>query len=180
MNEKTRLKLLPLILTGVVIAVDQAVKAIIAAALPLDRRVDVLGDFFRITHRRNPFIVFSMGSDLPPLFQTLLFLVLPIFALGLLVFFYFKEKDLHQAYRLPLAAIMGGGVGNLLDRVLRPEGVVDFLDFKFFGLFGMERFPTFNCADMGITIGVAATLVIALLHEIRKRRAASSAGGDVK
>jgi signal peptidase II len=170
MKQETKNKLIPLIMTAAVIAVDQASKAVVSLALAENRSVDVLGDFFRLTFRRNPFIIFSLGNGLPPLFQTVLFLILPIAAMALLVFFYFSEKKLKQAYRLPLAAIAGGGLGNLLDRLFRPQGVVDFFDFKFYGIFGLPRWPTFNVADMSISISVAAILIIWVVSEIKKRK----------
>ena len=45
-----------------------------------------------------------------------------------------------------------GGLGNYVDRIFRPAGVVDFLDFKFFGIFGLERWPTFNVADATVVV----------------------------
>ena len=48
--------------------------------------------------------------------------------------------------------IVGGGFGNLIDRFFRAEGVVDFIDVKFYGLFGMERWPTFNVADSAVVV----------------------------
>jgi signal peptidase II len=171
MKPETKQKLLPLLMTSAVLVLDQASKLIVSLAMAPDQSVAVLGDFFRFTLRRNPFVIFNLGSGLPPPFQTLVFIALPLLTLGLLLFFYFREKDLRQAYRLPLAAILGGGLGNLSDRIFRPEGVVDFLDFKFFGIFGWPRWPTFNLSDASITVGVAAIIVIWIVHEIQKRRA---------
>ena len=48
--------------------------------------------------------------------------------------------------------IIGGGLGNLIDRFFRKEGVVDFIDVKFYGLFGLERWPTFNVADSAVVV----------------------------
>ena len=48
--------------------------------------------------------------------------------------------------------IVGGGLGNLIDRFFRAEGVVDFIDIKFFGLFGLDRWPTFNVADSAVVV----------------------------
>ena len=48
--------------------------------------------------------------------------------------------------------IVGGGLGNLIDRFFRAEGVVDFIDVKFYGLFGLERWPTFNVADSAVVV----------------------------
>jgi signal peptidase II len=55
--------------------------------------------------------------------------------------------------------------GNIFDRFFRPEGVVDFIDVKFFGLFGMERFPTFNVADSFVMV-CAILLVISVINNI--------------
>ena len=64
-----------------------------------------------------------------------------------------------------LSGIIGGGISNLLDRFFRAEGVVDFIDVKFFGLFGLERWPTFNIADSAIVICGAGLFVALLIQE---------------
>jgi signal peptidase II len=63
--------------------------------------------------------------------------------------------------------MIGGGLGNYMDRIFRPEGVVDFLDFKFYGLLGMQRWPTFNLADMTLVVS-AILLFISFLLPARK------------
>lgn len=170
MKQELKQKLLPLWMTGLVVLVDQISKLIVLAILTPNRPVSVLGDFFRITLRRNPAVIFSLGRDFPPLFQAIFFFILPLAALGLLVFFYFREQSIKPVYRLPLAAILGGGIGNLIDRIFRPDGVVDFLDFTFFGIFDLERWPTFNLADTAIVAGVIVILVIALARRTKSRK----------
>ena len=64
-----------------------------------------------------------------------------------------------------ICGVIGGGLGNIFDRFFRPEGVVDFIDVKFFGLFGMERFPTFNVADSFVMV-CAILLVISVITNI--------------
>ena len=59
------------------------------------------------------------------------------------------------------------GFGNIFDRIFRPEGVVDFIDVKFYGLFGMERFPTFNVADSFVMV-CAILLVISVISQVAK------------
>ena len=51
-----------------------------------------------------------------------------------------------------ICGIVGGGMGNLIDRFFRPAGVVDFIDVRFFGILGMDRWPTFNIADMSVVV----------------------------
>ena len=74
--------------------------------------------------------------------------------------------------------IAGGGLGNLIDRFFRAEGVVDFIDIKFFGLFGLERWPTFNVADSAVVICgillVISFIVISITDEMKNRKSKSS------
>lgn len=175
MKQELKEKLIPLWMTALVVFLDQASKIIITLTIKPNQIVEVLGDFFRLVYRQNPYIIFSLGRDFHPLFQTIGFLVLPILILSLFVFFYFRDKDIRPVYRLPLAAILGGGLGNLLDRILRPGGVVDFLDFKFFGILGLERWPTFNLADTAVVCGVITVAILALINLFKKKRPQASA-----
>jgi signal peptidase II len=72
--------------------------------------------------------------------------------MGVLVVYYFKTDELSTVQRWALCGIVGGGLGNLIDRIWRPEGVIDFMSVKFYGLFGLERWPTFNVADSSIVV----------------------------
>lgn len=124
----------------------------------------MLGDFFRIIHARNPGIAFSIGRQLPETIRSVLFVLIPLVVLGVLLVFYFKSDEFTYLQRWCLAGILGGGIGNLIDRVFRPEGVVDFLDFRFYGLFGLERWPTFNVADATVVV-CGILLLITLIFE---------------
>ena len=53
-----------------------------------------------------------------------------------------------------MAGILGGGIGNIIDRIFRPEGVVDFISVKFYGILGFDRWPTFNIADASVVVCV--------------------------
>ncbi|WP_210380123.1 signal peptidase II, partial [Borreliella garinii] len=72
------------------------------------------------------------------------FLAMPIFILIFVFSLSVREKNCIA--RTSFLLIFSGGVGNIIDRLFRPSGVVDFLDFKFFGIFGLDRWPTFNFA----------------------------------
>jgi signal peptidase II len=56
--------------------------------------------------------------------------------------------------RWAITGIIGGGAGNLIDRIFRPDGVVDYISVKFYGLFGFDRWPTFNIADASVVVCV--------------------------
>jgi len=127
----------------------------------------ILGDFLRLTYIENPGMAF--GIDIG---GKLFFSVFSILAsIGILVYLY-KSRDERLAFRISLALILGGAVGNLIDRVfygvLFQEAplfygrVVDFIDADFFNMsiFGyhLSRWPVFNIADASVTCGVILML----------------------
>jgi signal peptidase II len=140
---------------GIVLA-DQITKAIIVSRLALvydgGPIIEVIGDFLRIIHARNPGIAFSIGRDLPPVLRSLLFVALPVVVLAGILWYYLRSDEFTPLQRWALAGILGGGVGNLIDRVFRSGGVVDFIDVRIYGFLGMERWPTFNVADSSVVI----------------------------
>jgi len=69
-----------------------------------------------------------------------------------------------------ICGILGGGFGNLIDRFFRSEGVVDFIDVKFYGLFGLERWPTFNIADAAIVVCAFGLFIMIFLQERKEKR----------
>ncbi len=113
----------------------------------------MIGDFFRIIHVQNPAIAFSIGRNLAAGPRRTLFSLLPLAVIALLFLYYLFTRDpLTGFQKWTFAALLGGGLGNYVDRIFRPDGVVDFLDFKFYGILGMERWPTFNLADMTVVV----------------------------
>ena len=147
-------RFMPLILTGAIILLDQCTKAIIAANWPIGSLVtDVFNnEFLQIYHVRNKAIAFSLGAGIPDAAKPVLFIVLPLLVLGVLVWYYLRSSDFTRMQRWATAGILGGGIGNIIDRIFRPEGVVDFISVKFYGLFGFDRWPTFNVADSSVVV----------------------------
>ena len=145
---------LPLLLTGIIILADQCSKAIIATNWPIGTMIaDVFNnDFLHIYHVRNKLIAFSLGSNIPDSLKPVIFIILPLLVLGVLLWYYFSSSDFTRLQRWATAGILGGGIGNIIDRIFRPEGVVDFISVKFYGLFGFERWPTFNIADSSVVV----------------------------
>lgn len=148
-------KFLPFLLTAFIIAADQIVKAIIVRNWPGDGVFikDVFGnDFLWIIHVRNKAIAFSLGHNLPESVRPFLFILLPLAFLGALIWYYLKTGELTRLQRWVLAGIIGGGLGNIIDRVFRPEGVVDYISVRFYGILGLSRWPTFNIADACVVV----------------------------
>lgn len=171
MPEKLPMKtrLLPLMLTLGIVMLDQITKALVVAAIPL-RGIGAQfgGDFLRIIHVRNPGIAFSLGAGSPDAIRFAVFIIVPLAVLAALLIYLLRGTGLSGLQRWVLAGILGGGLGNLVDRILRPEGVVDFVDVKFYGLFGLERWPTFNVADSSVVV-CGILLAITLLVTGRKK-----------
>lgn len=174
-------KLLPLTLTVLVFFLDQLTKILIVKSIPpYTIGFSFLGDFLRIIHVYNPGIAFSMGNNLPDNLRGILFAVAPLIVLGVVLVVYFRNEEFTLFQRWAVAGIVGGGLGNIYDRFFRPEGVVDFIDVKFYGLFGLDRWPTFNVADAAVLICgflLIISFIRAMLREGRDHKAGASQQG---
>lgn len=134
------------------------------------QRTKIFGDFFQITFIENPGMAF--GYD-PGNSLKLYVSLFSLFASIALIIYLYSARKKSLSLRVSLAFILGGAVGNLIDRMfyglfygyapLFYGRVVDFLDFDFFHftLFGrtFERFPVFNLADASVTIGVVILIL---------------------
>jgi len=128
-------------------AVDFGTKSLAAARLiPQGLPHEVAGDWMRFTLVRNPGAAFGLhlGSQ-----SRWIFMALTIVALVILGFLYTSTRRGDSPRSFALALVCGGAVGNLIDRITSPTGVVDFIDIGF----GDSRWPTFNIADMAVSIG---------------------------
>lgn len=107
---------------------------------------DLLGDFFRLTLVYNPGAAF--GLNVGP-YSRSIFTVLTIGALWILIRLYKSTAEGDRIRVAALSLVIGGALGNLINRLWSERGVVDFLDV---GL-GASRWPTFNFADVGVSVG---------------------------
>ncbi len=133
-----------LLIGAIVLAVDQLTKAWIMSWLAVGESVEVLGDFFRLSHTRNTGVAFGLMRDQPfvPYLTALV-------ALGLVVLFAWRLHAQSWPVRIVFGMILGGAVGNLIDRQVYGS-VTDFFDFGI----GALRWPAFNIADAAIVCGV--------------------------
>ena len=138
------------------VAIDQASKFIVRGSMALYQSEPVLGDFFRLTYIHNPGAAFGLNVGSP-----LLHTAFSILALGILVYLYRSLTENERLLRLALCLVLGGAVGNIIDRLYLGE-VIDFFDF---GL-GDLRWPIFNFADSFVTVGV---LLLALGYSRREK-----------
>ena len=148
---------------GVVVA-DQVTKAIVLAHFFPGERVEVTG-FFNMVLVYNKGAAFSFLSDAGG-WQTPALVVFAFVAIGLVGTFIMRSPG-RSMLNTGLALILGGALGNLIDR-LRYGQVVDFLDFHAAGW----HWPAFNVADSAITVGAALLILEGFVH--REGRARSS------
>ncbi|MBI4228770.1 MAG: signal peptidase II [Deltaproteobacteria bacterium] len=139
----------------VIIVVDQLTKWIIRTNLPLYGRINVL-PFFDITHLRNTGAAFGILRDLPENLRFTVFAIVLIVAMVAIFIFLKKVSHGDRILTISLALILGGAVGNSIDR-FRFGYVTDFLGFHWFGNLHYQ-WPPFNVADSAITIGVILIL----------------------
>lgn len=171
MEKELKSKLWPIILTVLVVVLDQVSKALIVKNIPAYTiGAQYFGDFLRIIHVRNTGVAFSFGASWSQTLRSLLFSLMPLVVIVLVVVIYFRNTDFTKLQRWAIMGIVGGGIGNLIDRWFRPQGVVDFIDVKFYGLFGLERWPTFNIADSAVVV-CGAMLVISFIVTVKKEQA---------
>ncbi len=137
--------------------------------MSLGNSIPVLGDFLRITFIENPGMAFGIEVVDGKIFLTLFSVVASI---GILFYLYLMRSE-KLLFRLSLALILGGAIGNLIDRVfygiiygessLFHGKVVDFIDIDFFNIdflgFQLSRFWVFNIADASVSIGVILMLL---------------------
>jgi signal peptidase II len=145
---------LEFILPVVIVAVDQATKAMVRASLPVHDSVTVIPGFLDITHALNSGAAFGIlnGADFP--FKTVIIAVIATAAL-IGVGVYAASLSHHQLIaRIGLALIIGGAAGNLIDRVLAGS-VVDFVDVYW----QSHHFWAFNVADSAISVGVTMLIL---------------------
>ncbi|WP_258881338.1 signal peptidase II [Paenibacillus sp. sptzw28] len=138
-----------------VFIIDFVTKKIIEYKLTIGEQINVLGDgFFIITSARNRGAAFGILQE-----QTIFFICITLIVVGGIVWYLEKNRRSGRVLMLVgLGMVLGGAVGNFLDRALYGE-VVDFLQFTF----GSYIFPIFNVADSGIVCGVGLILLDSIL-----------------
>lgn len=117
-----------------------------------------------LIHVRNPGAAWGLFSRLDAAYRRPFLIGVTLLAMGFVLYLFARTEPGHQLVLLALTLVMGGAVGNLIDRI-RFNFVVDFIDVRV----GSFRWPTFNVADIAITLGVALMLL-----EMRPRRRPSA------
>jgi len=136
--------LLLVVIAGAVLGLDMWTKRWATAHLAYRQPVEVVGEFVRLTYTRNSGIAFGLGAG-----KRFPYYVFSIAAAVVILYLFARQRVHHLPRQVALALILGGALGNLVDRLKTGE-VVDFIEI------GWDRWhwPVFNVADSAVTIGV--------------------------
>jgi len=163
-----------------VLILDQLTKWAIVHSSVFERPYDLVPGYLRFAYGENSGALFGMFSGLEQPWRTVVLLIVPLAAIALVLFFMRVSGEKDRLALVGLALILGGAVGNQLDRLLRHGRVVDFVDVSFDAepvrgwlvrTFGSSHWPAFNVADSAIVVG-ALLLAFDLLRQTRPRSGA--------
>lgn len=143
------------ILASVFFILDQGIKILCELVLTYQKPFSVIPNFFDITLVHNYGAAWSLFDG-----NRLFLILVAIFFLGMIYYFFLKDKKVTRLEAITLGLLVGGVLGNLCDRVFRGY-VVDYLSFQIFGY----PFPVFNLADSCIVIAV----VLIFIDTVRRK-----------
>lgn len=153
------------LIAAAVIALDQYTKHLICTGLDLYGRIEVIPGYLDIIHIRNTGVAFGLLKGFGVQYKTLSLVAVAAVAVFLLGFLISQIRRDQKLQAFSLALILGGAVGNIIDRFRLGE-VVDFVDAHWRGVY---HWPAFNVADMAISVGIVLLLLDELvLRKIKK------------
>ena len=138
-----------IILTILFLLIDIVSKLIVSNLMNVYDSIKIIDDFFYITYVRNTGAAWSIFAN-----NTWFIIVISLIIIGVLVFYIYKNRPKILLEKVGYSLILGGAVGNFLDRIIYGY-VVDFFDFNIFGY----NYPIFNLADVFIVVGIFLLII---------------------
>lgn len=157
MNKPHVMRKFHLLIAVFVVLLDRMTKLAVARNISLHDNIQIIPDFFRITHVENRGAAFGLFADSPSEWKIAMLVLFSMVALVIVSTLLWRNSRSMNTTGIGLSLILGGVVGNLWDRLLSGR-VVDFLLFYV----GEYQWPAFNVADSAIVVG-AGLLVIEIL-----------------
>lgn len=139
------------------IGCDQISKDVVRKNVAPRDYIQLLNDNFILTNVENTGAMLGFGQGFPPILKIILFQVLPIIVLLILLFRILQKSNLNNGPIVAFAFVIGGGIGNLIDRIAYGS-VTDFFMIKL----GVLKTGIFNMADVSVTTGVLLLLFLSL------------------
>jgi signal peptidase II len=131
----------------IVVLIDQASKSLVVSKVGPHQIISVIPGFFNIVFVENRGMAFGILNQTKPGFALIFLLATTIAAIGVIIFFFWTKRN-HLWLTIGLSLILGGALGNLIDRI-QLGYVIDFLDF----FVAAYHWPAFNMADSAVTVG---------------------------
>ena len=144
----------PLIILCVLMA-DQSAKIIISQTVSPYTNIPVIPGFFNLTHIHNRGAIFGFFSRSGSPFVSILLTLASLAALSFVIYYFLKTPSSEKMMKISLSLILGGALGNLVDRIFKGY-VVDFADFYV----KQWHWPAFNVADASITVGALCLIFV--------------------
>ncbi len=149
MKAKTLIRNLLIVMILVAnISCDQISKSIVRQNIEYNSRIEVISDYLILTKVENTGAFLGLGKNLPRSLYQFLMIILPLIVIGYALYFLFKRSNMRKLLCLGISCFIGGGLGNILDRILYGS-VTDFLFFDFV----LFHTGVVNMADISVTIG---------------------------
>lgn len=147
------------------IGCDQISKNVVRNHVDVRSKTELIGEKFIMTNVENSGAFLGMGSELNPTVKLLLLLILPVVVLLLVLHYLLTKKDLDTITITGLSFIVGGGIGNLYDRILYGS-VTDFFHIDLGGIF---KTGIFNMADVSVMVGMGFILLAGITKKKNKQ-----------
>ena len=164
MLDRRKRNLLITTLVFLSIALDQISKIWVRNNFDYSIENSIIGDVFTLIKVENPGAFLGMGSDLSETFRILLLIVLPIIVLISITIYTYIDKELDKISIIGFSLIIGGGIGNIFDRIVYGS-VTDFFYLDFGSIF---KTGIFNIADMFVTTGMILIVYPIIREQIKK------------
>lgn len=147
------------LVSGAVLVLDQVTKVLVDNTMTMHQSIEIIPHFASLTYLRNTGAAFGFLAGARSGLRIVFFAFISSVAIGCIVYLIRGLRPQQKTLLLSLSLILGGAVGNLIDR-LRLGEVIDFIDLHWYDI----HWPAFNVADSAISIGV----VILFIHMLRK------------
>lgn len=147
---------------SLVVLIDQATKIWVDKTMNLYESTPIVPGLLDLHYIRNTGAAFGFLSGSHSGFRIPFFILVSSVAIGIILFLFYKLEDSEVMMPLALSLVLGGAIGNLIDRIRLGE-VIDFILFHYKAF----QWPAFNVADIGITVGV--TLLVLRIVVLEKR-----------
>lgn len=152
-----------LLIVALNIGCDQVSKSVVRQRIEYGETISLVKHYFILTKVENTGAFLSAGNDLPSPIRFTLLTLLPLAVLGYGLYYLVAKKDLPKTMQIGLSFLVGGGIGNVYDRIVHGS-VTDFMHMDFV----IFRTGVFNVADLSIMTGIAILFIHSLKHKVVK------------